>query len=857
MSSFSSFINKTTIVNLNFKIYINAVILIAAFTFSANAQVKNSSRNTISFNNNWDFVKDAAINFNDLATKEINWKSVSIPHDWTAKTPYNQTYKVTDTTPALGGIGWYKKEFTVAETEKNKQISIEFDGIYNNSTVWINGKKLGFWPYGYTAFSYDLTPHINFGKTNELLVKVDRTAFLDSRWYPGAGIYRNVNMLIKNKIHIPKWGIRVSTPKVLEEFAEVLIETKIVNANFSSNNKPEKIQLLWEILDAKNSVIASAEKQLVLKDSTSSVSETINLKNPKLWSPNNPYLYTLQTKVIKKNAELDVVKTNFGVRYFNYDADKGFSLNGKKEYFKGVCLHHAAGALGAAVPDEVWLRRLKKLKEAGVNAIRTAHNPASKAFLNLCDSLGFLVQEEIFDELDYPKDKRKNYNNDSDQEKPYEKGYTEYFQKYGEKDLKSMLNRDFNHPSIIMWSIGNELEWTYPRYGKSSGYWNSDKKYYFDEPPITIAEMKKRMEENPPKKYELAKTVQRLSKVVKSIDTTRAVTANLVIPTVSHFSGYTDALDIVGYSYRASVYDYGHKHYPEKMLYGSENWATYVEWESVLKHDFIPGIFLWAGIHYMGETSNPEMRGSQSGVLDYAGFPTPRWYMFKSLWNPEPVIYATTYPLKDSDYKLEDKKVIYKEKDLWRKRRWSWQKFNKHWNYNKNEEVVIEVFTNCPEVELFVNNVSKGRKKLANFEDHLIKFVIPFEEGEIKAVGLCENEETNYVIKTAGNPATIKLTAENFNSQDNTIHVVAKLLDANKNWITNKEEMISFRTEGGVVIKALENGSNILKEVSTSNQIKTNFGQILIYLEVKDRQKPSKLFAKLPDGTETLLEIIF
>jgi len=716
--------------------------------------------------------------------------------------------------------------------------------------VYINNHYLGFWPYGYTAFSYNLTPYLNFGEeTNEILVRVDRTNFLDARWYSGSGIYRDVKLVTKAKTHIPKWGVKIETPTISSENAKVTVNLQTVNASL----KQTSLKVVHSILDQNSNQVFEKEVQFQQKDSLQTQQINLEVDQPEFWSPKSPNLYKLVSKLYNDNQLVDEVENTFGIRSFRFDAKKGFFLNDKTTFIKGVCLHHDGGAVGAAVPKELWIRRLKKLKEGGINAIRTAHNPASKEFLNLCDSLGFLVQEEIFDELDYPKDKRKNYNKSKDDE--YTEGYTNHFQKYWKRDLASMIQRDKNHPSIFMWSIGNEVEWTYPRYEKASGYWESEKSYYYDEPPYSIDEMKSRFAKIPPQKYELAKTVNKLSAYAKSIDTTRPITANLVIPSISHFSGYTDALDVVGYSYRNCLYNYGHKNYPDKMIYGSENWANYIEWKSVLDNPHIPGIFLWTGIYYMGETRELEARGSTSGLIAYSGQPTPRWYQFKSVWTETPTLYATTYPLKNSYYKLKNNKVVYKEKEFWKYKEWSWQPYNTHWNYSKNEIIVVEVFSNCPEVKLLLNGEEKGIEKLADNKDKVFKFALPYESGELKVVGNC-SEEISYTIKTAGTPSNIKLVSDKKEAKKGEfVSIEAQLVDEYNNPVNYNDSLITFQLDDTLEFIAIENDSNIIKTTSSKPRIETYRGKAFLYLKAKDKIGTQKITAILPNGTTTNLSI--
>ncbi|WP_111708158.1 glycoside hydrolase family 2 TIM barrel-domain containing protein [Lutibacter citreus] len=802
---------------------LSSLFLICLLFFSCNSKtISPTPRHENDFNFNWKFFKTKdQLAISDISDKN-NWQSVKIPHDWAIKTPYNQAYQITDSTPNLSYIGWYKKEFTLPKDLKGKNIRIDFDGVYNNAEVYLNGTKITERPYGFSPFSAYISDEINIGEKNTLVVKVDRTAFLDGRWYNGAGIYRDVKLVITEPIHIKKWGIGITTPKISKTNSTIKIKTEIVNGL-----QKENLSIKYQIKDTSNKIL----KEQISKASKGLTTTSLNIENPNLWSIKTPYLYTLTTTVIDDKGKIwDKKNETFGIRSLKYTANDGFYLNGEKTYFKGVCLHHDAGGIGVAVPDDVWRRRLNILKEGGVNAIRTSHNTPSKRFLNLCDELGFLVQAETFDEMDYPKDKRRNYN--SKGKDPLTEGYSNHFQKWGERDLKDMLLRDRNHPSVVMWSIGNEIEWTYPRYGKSSGYWNSDKKYYYDEPPISIAEMKENMKNNPRLKYELAKTAQKLSKWVKEIDTTRPVTANLVIPTVSHFSGYTDALDIVGYSYRASVYDYGHRNYPEKMILGTENWANWVEWKSVLDNPHIPGIFLWTGIFYMGETSDVNERGSDSGLIDFAGFKTPRWHMFKTLWNNAPEIYATTIKLENSEYVNKNGEAIEKTKDLWKKRRWGFQPFNTHWNYNKNENIVVEVYTNSPTAELFINDKSYGVKKLNSNEDHIIKWIVPFEKGTLKVVG--EDNSLVYEIKTAETPSMLELKSDRTEFKANAYdvaHIEVQLTDKHGIPVKHLNQEISFEIEGPANLLSIDNGNNVQRKKFDTKSCITDKGKLLLIIQ--------------------------
>ncbi len=795
---------------------------------SCNAPKKSElARITEDFNFNWSFYLE------DNTEKKENWKPVRLPHDWSVEHSFTQENTAGATGFLPGGIGWYKKDFNTISNLEDKLVFIEFDGVYTNSEVWINDNYLGKRPNGYIPFSYDLTAFLKPNSSNQIKVKVDRSAYIDSRWYPGSGIYRNVKLVTKNKLHIPQWGTFIKTPKVNKEAADIVIDLEIDNRYKVSKNAKIRTSILYNSV-----VIKSTETEVnIAASSSEKIAQQFTVTTPKLWEINSPILYTAKTEIISNEGVLDVSETKFGIRTFSFDKNKGFFLNGKNKLIKGVCLHHDAGLVGAAVPKGVWKRRLQKLKEAGVNAIRTAHNPPSAEFLDLCDEMGFLVQDEAFDEWNNPKDKKHNYNElEAD---PLTAGYTEHFTEWAEKDIKNLILRDRNHPSIIMWSIGNEIEWTYPEYGQATGYWGSNKvgnvNYYYDEPPLSINQIKKNFKDVKKGKYDLAETAKNLSKWVKEVDKTRPVTANLVIPAVSNFTGYADALDIVGLSYRQAVYKYSKNNYPDKVFLGTENWAKYHEWKAVLDNPFISGIFLWTGIDYMGESREWPKKGSGSGLLDFAGFKKPAFHMFKSLWSKEPHIYINTQVLSDSPYHLDTKtnNVVEKEKGWSKNQKWGWHAVNEHWNYKKNEEIAVEVYTNQNSVELFLNDKSFGIKKLSDVHDHILKWIVPFTKGKL-TVKSVENSDIFNSIETSADleNITIKVDKQNLKANGYDVaHVTIQLKDKNGVPIKNLDKEITFKIEGNCKLLGVDNGSNMNVQDYQNNIIKTFKGKALLILQ--------------------------
>lgn len=810
--------------------WISSLFLLLLLSLNCATQFE-SRRTTADFNFDWKFIRGEQAGAEKVDFNDAGWREIRLPHDWSVEESFTQENTAGATAFLPGGIGWYRKTFCLAKADSGKQILINFDGIYNNSKVWINGHLLGERPYGYIGFIYDLTPYLSFGdKDNVLAVRANRSAYADCRWYPGSGIYRNVKLIIKDPVHIRHWGHFVSTPEIETHAAKVSVQSTVVNATMETRT----IVVKSVVSKPDYKTCATVQDELVLQPASQKVIEQIlEVKNPELWDTQNPNLYSVTTTLAESKISLDDVTSTFGVREFRYDAEKGFFLNGKRTLFKGVCLHHDGGLVGAAVPIGVWERRLKILKEGGVNAIRTAHNPPAEDFLDLCDRMGFLVQDEAFDEWNNPKDKRHNYNQQKAEE--VTRGYTEHFDAWAEADVKNMVLRDRNHPSIVMWSIGNEIEWTYPRYGAATGYWErkNNVDYYFDEPPYSVDEIKKRFYAAKPGKYELAPTAQNLSKWIREIDTTRPVTANLVIPSVSSFSGYTDALDIIGYSYRQSVYDYGHRLYPDKMIVGTENWTQWHEWKPILECEYNPGIFLWTGINYMGESGRWPNKGSGSGLLDFAGFRKPSYFMFNSLWNEDPNVYITTQKLPRSVYKWDDdqKELVERSPGAWKRKLWGWHRVNTHWNYEAGDSIVTEVYTNCRSVELFVNGKSCGSKELSDFEDHIIKWLVPYSDGTITAVG---DENVRYEIQSAGEAASIRLTTDktklNANGYD-VVHIVAQLVDAQGHPVFTTEADVHFDILGDCRLLGVDNGSTRNVQDYQTDNCKTLQGRCLLILQ--------------------------
>ncbi|WP_298474307.1 glycoside hydrolase family 2 TIM barrel-domain containing protein [uncultured Maribacter sp.] len=803
-----------------------SLLLLVVVASCSTQENKIAPSNSKDFNFGWEFKLE---NFNDS-----KWKSVKVPHDWSVEHSFDSINGEGATGYLPGGIGLYRKRFSL-DLKENQVAYVLFDGVYNNSDVVLNGNKLGFHPYGYSPFFYDITSSLKDGKENLIEVKVDRSRFVDSRWYTGSGIYRDVKLITKNKLHIPIWGTFLTTPKVSENEATINIDVT-VNNKYKEDNA---FKLVTQLYNNKNEKVGEKSDALsLIKNSQDVFKQEIIIKSPSLWGVDNPVLYKAITTVTKEGEIVDVNETTFGIRSIVFDTDKGFFLNGENMKIKGVCLHHDGGLVGSAVPKGVWRRRFEKLKEGGCNAIRVSHNPASEEFLELCDEMGILVQDEFFDEWDNPKDKRLNkWETKVDS---VTQGYGQHFQKWAKKDLTNTMLAHRNHPSIIQWSIGNEIEWTYPNSSKATGFFGNMEwtgNYFWEKSPYSIEQVKEKVRTLPKGKYDIGETAKKLAKWTKELDTTRYVIANCILPTASYETGYADALDIIGFSYRRVLYDYGHENYPELPLMGTENLGQWHEWKAIEERPHVSGTFLWTGIDYMGESHGRWPRKTlNSGLLDQAGFEKPSFYMYKTLWSNEPSIYIATQQIDKSINKIDKKtgEIVAKDPEAWKTALWIWHNVNNHWNYAKDEMVSVEVYSNSKEVELFLNDTSLGVKKLADFDDHIYKWAVPFNAGKLTAKGKLNGKEFSTTLTTSESPSEIKLTVDkkelNADGYD-VAHIVAQLVDKNGNPVKTENAKITFSSEGDVAFLGVDNGSATNVQDYQSNSIITDKGRCMLIVQ--------------------------
>ena len=735
----------------------------------------------INFDFDWKFIMEDNPAFAEPSHADRQWEDVQLPHDWNIKMKFDR---------AAGGsaaylpgtVGWYRKTFTVPKSDAGKQVTILFDGIFHQSDVYINGHHLGFRPYGFCSIEYDLTPYLNIGADNVIAVRVNCTGDRP-RWYAGSGIYRQAWLNVVDPVHITTYGTYITTPTVTDERAEIQIVSTINNTTGNKQN----VSISHRILDknGKQAAQSSTEKIVMEAQSVSDVKLALSLTSPVRWGIENPYLYMAETTVRVNNRVVDVVTTPFGIRTFTFDVDKGFILNGKQVKLKGMCLHEDAGALGVAVPVRSNERRLEILKEYGCNAIRCAHNQPSKAFLDLCDRMGFVVIDEAFDK--------------------WKSGYYEkYFDEWWEKDLGNMLLRDRNHPSIALWSIGNEVQEAW------------------DESDVGV------------------ERARMLQDFVHRIEPTRPVTMAVQNNHQSKIAGVTD---VIGYNYLEARMLGDRTRFPERIFmiaeklpyYSGEegnirSYDTNNPWNITAEHDWIAGGFIWSGADYLGEASWPG-KGWPTGLFDITMFEKPRAAFHRAMWNNEPVVRIA---VKDNALDIEP------GRDLWQ-----WPRTAAHWNFPQYSGLIMEVLTttNCEEVELLMNCRLMGRKKTSDFPNHTIVWNVPYTPGTITAKGFNGKEESaQYSLVTSKETYRLALTpdrAEIKADGQDLSHIAIHLEDIDGNIVQTDDRKLTVTVEGEGKFLGIDSGDLRREESFAGNQLKTYFGRALVI--VQSNRKPGQI----------------
>lgn len=761
------------------------------------------SRETSLFNDHWKFHLGDIHQGESVGHNDSDWRELHLPHDWSIEAPLSPSL-ASATGYLPGGIGWYRKTFRIQGNKKDKQLYIYFGGVYNNSEVYLNGQLLGKRPNGYISFAYDLTSHINHDADNVIAIKVDHSKYNDSRWYTGSGIFRDVLFIAKHQVHLDIWGISYETKNVQTGKANLVVDAKIKNITSSK----AFVTVIQEIKEKGGDkiIVKKQQKAQVNEEGVGEVSMDIQIPSPKLWSVDDPNLYTLHTTVLHNGVVVDEESTTLGIRTTTFDANKGFALNGEWMKLKGVCIHHDAGVLGAAVPREVWKRRLKQLKALGCNAIRMSHNPQATDVYDLCDELGLLVMDEAFDEWRKPKRKWvEGWNVGT----PTYDGYADYFDEWGERDLRDMVLRDKRHPSIIMWSIGNEVDYPNDPY---------------THPILDSVKIGQKVfggyQPERPHAEELGEIAKRLVKVVKAHDTSRPVTAALAGVVMSNFTDYPAAVDVAGYNYTEDRYALDHKTYPDRIIYGSENRHDIDAWKVVRDNAYIFGQFLWTGIDYLGESGRWPSRGFYSGLLDLGGFIKPRGYFRQSLWSSSPMVYIGTYPLKN------DRKQL--SMDAWPR-----------WNYEIGDTIRVVCYTNCSQAQLFLNGRAITEVKDYDEASGIIFWDVPYRAGQLEVVGFEGlDEKARYAIHTSGRPSQLTAILDKalLDKERGVTHITVEITDENGRPVILADNNIRCHITGPAKLLGLEASNNTDMGNYRDNEQRAYHGRLLAYVQATGEQ---------------------
>ena len=788
------------------------------------------ARERASFDAGWLFMLSDKMKL-EMVEGDDGWRSLNLPHDWAVEGDFNAGNPSGAGGGALpGGIGWYKKRFTVPASEGNDACYfIEFDGVYMNSTVWLNGHELGSRPYGYSSFEYDMTPFINRSGENLLVVKVDNSDQPNSRWYSGCGIYRHVWMTTTARTHVAHWGTYVTaTPSKDRRKATFNVEVTVENAT-------KDTKVVNSLIDAQGRVVATSKGSA--KGGQPLYRSQFSISNPHLWTLENPYIYKVRTEVSKGGKIADTYETTTGVRSFDFDAQKGFSLNGKAMKLNGVCEHHDLGCLGAAFHDDAMHRKLVKLKTMGVNAVRCSHNPPAPQLLDMCDTMGIVVMDESFDMW-----RRKKTQND----------YARFFDEWHERDLTDLVLRDRNHPSIVMWSIGNEV----------LEQWSSAEADTLTLEQANLILNAGHDASTLAKEGELSVNsllTRHLAVLVKKYDKTRPITAGCNEPDPNNHLFKSGAVDVIGFNYHhqwvkdvpknfvgkpfifsesvSALQTRGFYMMPSDSVYVApkEWWMPYTDptfmcsaydnmhaswsstheetWDVVKHNDFVGGQFIWTGFDYIGEPTpyGFPARSSYFGIIDLAGFPKDSYYMYQSEWTQKPVLHL--FP---------------------------------HWNWLPGQEIDMWCYyNNADEVELFVNGKSMGARRKAEHNalqpaegsrlitEYHVGWRVLFEPGEVMVVARKNGQVVGeQAIKTAGAPDHLRLTTD-YRGRDLTF-VNVEVVDKDGNLCPWADDEVFFAFDGGEIL-GTDNGCQTSMERFKAPQREAFFGKCMVVVRGKGK----------------------
>jgi beta-galactosidase len=791
----------------------------------AAAPLRMEGARRVSFDAGWRFHKGEAAGAEQPVFDDSTWTEVRLPHDWAIDGPFDRAQNPHTGALPISGTGWYRKAFTLTASARGRVLTVVFDGAMSNASVWLNGRLLGNRPYGYSSFAFDLTPFVTFGTTPNVLAVRLTPEDRSSRWYPGAGIYRHVWLDATHPIHVPTWGTFVTTPEVSADGATVKVRTEIA----APSSEKREVSLESSVVDAVGAVVARTKSAVALEGgATQVVTGTLTVSRPTLWDTEHPYLYTLVSELRIGPAVVDRYQTPFGIRSIRFDKQKGFLLNGRALKLQGVCDHHDLGALGAAVNRRAVERQLQILKGAGVNALRTSHNPPAPEVLEFCDRLGIVVMDEVFDMWRKPK---------------VPNGYSKYYDEWSERDVRDFVRRDRNHPSVIMWSIGNEI----PEQGSPDGW----------------------------------QEAKRLTGLFHEEDPTRPTTSAFNSPEGAIKNRLAENVDIPGFNYRPWLYARTLQEHPDWIIVGAETsscvssrgvfhlpiekyekhpslqltgydviappWAYCPDAEFLYQEKLpqVLGEFVWTGFDYLGEPTpyfnragsdaDWPARSSYFGFVDLAGFPKDRYYLYQSEWTTTPMVHVLP-----------------------------------HWNWPGQEGTAIPVmaYTNADEVELFLNGKSLGRKAkgaepvmlpvgrnvqsgVGGTDPGLVRdgqlasrwriaWQVPYAPGTLRAVAFKGGRQVAVdEVKTAGAPARIRLLPDRAAIRadgDDLSFITVRVEDRDGNLCPLADSLVKFSVTGAGTIQAVDNGSAASEEPFHASQRKAFAGMALLIVRSRPGQ---------------------
>lgn len=791
---------------VNKTIYATNLLILCSLLFIAGCTTADQypTRLRQDFSAGWKFTKGDIADANRTDFDDSAWRQINLPHDWAIEGPFSKEVYFQGGFLPFPGTGWYRKSFTV--DGQGKYVLLEFDGVMKDAKVWINGQYAGGWAYGYSSFALDITKFIKAGQQNVVAVRVENKDY-SSRWYPGSGIYRNVWLTITDPLHIAHWGTYVTTPQVEDDQARVNVATQIDNLRLQE----AQIVLETTIIDQQGRVVASQSKPgKISAGAGAEFHQELTITRPHRWDIDDPYLYTVVSRIKQQNDVVDEYETPFGVRTFRFDADQGFFLNGRSLKIKGVNMHHDLGPLGTAVSCRATQRQLDILKAMGVNAIRTAHNPPSPEQLDLCDRMGILVMDEAFDEWHKAKHDFPN-------------SYSQFFDEWSAKDMRAMIMRDRNHPAVILWSTGNEV----PELGTEDG----------------------------------KNSARMLADICRELDPTRPVSSGIHL-SIKLDRELMEIFDVAGFNYWHDKLEDIHKTYPDKPLLVTEaaavlssrgeyhfpvkriyrdyrdeslqissydlvntGFGTLPDVEFKLQDDFewLAGQFVWSGFDYHGEPDPYEdmwpAHSSYFGIVDMCGFPKDRYYLYQSVWTEKPMIHMLPH--------------------------WTWPG-------REGQITPVYVYTNCPSSELFVNGRSMGKKEKQAGEYRLKWENVTYQPGSIRAVGydqtgkeLCRTE-----IKTAGEAYAIELAPdrETIRADGKDLSfITVRIVDKKGNLCPQASNLVEFKVEGAGSIAAVGNGDPTCLESYQANRRSAFHGMCLLVVRA-ERHRGEIHIKALSDG---------